>query len=377
MCKVIIKKTKDKKAGLIKMTPQDITFIIDKTPEDTPSGDRIYISGQFCDWLPDVVFYEAEKQPDGKHAVTLRYFKNDHFEYKFTRGSWNNAETTAKGGHLQNRVFDFQGETVIHIEIEGWEDMQHTYSKNVSILSNKFVIPQLNKTRRIWIYIPPDYHVTTTKYPVLYMHDGQDLFDRFTAFDLEWKVDKILDKYFYSGFSGIIVVGIDNDKNNRRNEYLPPIHADCKTNESELYAQFIVETLKPYIDSHFRTYRSRNYTGMIGAIEAGLLSFYMGVKYQKTFSKIGIFSPSFEIDDLMISFLEKHPKKYSVKYYFLTGLKDNVKNMKNLQELARMLHISGYQNNEIKISAKIEGETRSWFWKKEFPEAFRWLFVRK
>ncbi len=65
-------------------------------------------------------------------------------------------------------------------------DITHTASRNVYIIDNSFYIPTLNRTRRIWIYLPEGYTTSKKKYPVLYMHDGQNLFDEATSFSGEW-----------------------------------------------------------------------------------------------------------------------------------------------------------------------------------------------
>ena len=82
-------------------------------------------------------------------------------------------------------------------------------------------MPQLNRTRRIWVYTPPNYNITETEYPVIYMHDGQNLFDVCTSFAGEWKVDESLNTIFEEEQEGVIVVGIDNGEGERTDEYLP------------------------------------------------------------------------------------------------------------------------------------------------------------
>lgn len=96
-------------------------------------------------------------------------------------------------------------------------EKNHTASKNVHLLDSAFPVTILNRTRRIWLYLPEGYAASTKRYPVLYMHDGQNLFDEATSFSGEWEVDKTLDALP----DACIVVGIDNGGIKRMNEYNP------------------------------------------------------------------------------------------------------------------------------------------------------------
>src|SRR4028118_1160322 len=97
------------------------------------------------------------------------------------------------------------------------EEKRRTASKNVHILDTSFPISILDRTRRIWLYLPRSYATSKKKYRVLYMHDGQNLFDDSTSFSGEWEVDETMDKMS----DPCIVVGIDNGGVKRMNEYNP------------------------------------------------------------------------------------------------------------------------------------------------------------
>ena len=99
--------------------------------------------------------------------------------------------------------------------MQGWSHLfdakkAATISKNVFILDEEFYIPQLNRKRKIWMYLPPDYKVSGESYPVVYMHDAQNIFDKTTSYSGEWNVDETLDKLFKEKNLKLIVVGIDN-----------------------------------------------------------------------------------------------------------------------------------------------------------------------
>lgn len=117
------------------------------------------------------------------------------------------------------------------------EEKQHTASKNVRVLDTAFFMPQLNRSRRIWVYLPPGYDAGKRKYPVLYMHDGQNLFDNFTSGFGEWGVDEWLDSLGLLGKQECIVVGIDNGSK-RLNEYNPFYNNEYGEGEGDRYLIF-------------------------------------------------------------------------------------------------------------------------------------------
>lgn len=162
-------------------------------------------------------------------------------------------------------------------------------------------IPYLKKERMIRIYLPSDYDVKTDKrYPVLYMHDGQNLYDHKLSYSGQsWEVLETLEKLeTKENFWGVIVVGIDNDGERRLFDYSPWENADVTKaflpeavgGDGELYAKFVVEVLKDKIDGLYRTKADFMNTGIAGSSMGGYISAYMMVKYPHVFSKLGAFS---------------------------------------------------------------------------------------
>lgn len=128
-----------------------------------------------------------------------------------------------------------------------------TAAKNVSILKKEFRIPTLNKiSHKIWVYLPPNYHKTSKKYPVIYMHDAQNLFDKTTAYSGEWEVDETLNKLYQKTRKGFIIVGVKNGGEERINEYTPWPNKKYGGGKGAIYMNFIVNTLKPYIDTKYK-----------------------------------------------------------------------------------------------------------------------------
>jgi len=164
----------------------------------------------------------------------------------------------------------------------------------VTLVSNIYS-PQLANSRSLRIYLPPSYNTNTLKrYPVLYMHDGQNLFSTTTAFGgVEWRVDETINQLVGTGaMDEVIVVGIDNTAD-RINEYTPCCDPQYGGGKLGQYEAFIINTVKPFIDQSYRTLSSKQNTAIMGSSLGGLASFYIGRDRPDVFSKSGGMSSSF------------------------------------------------------------------------------------
>ena len=235
-----------------------ITLKVTEIPKDTPKNTTIYVAGNCNGWNPNSTPLIADEK--GNHSITLPE-KDGPIEYKFTRGNWETAEGYAFGKPLPNRNSRFTGKPqTVEAKIISWEKTSEntsTAAKNVHLISDSFLIPQLGRTRKIWIYLPPDYESGKKKYPVIYMQDGQNLFDNSTSFSGEWEIDETLNQLFSEGDYGAIVVGVDNGGSHRIDEYTPWKNSQYGGGEGDLYSDFLAKTLKPFIDKHYRTKRGK------------------------------------------------------------------------------------------------------------------------
>ncbi len=245
-----------------------------------------------------------------------------------------------------------------------------TASPNVYILDNAFFMPQLNRVRRIWIYLPLEYETSKKRYPVLYMHDGQNLFDESTSYSGEWEVDETVNTMP----DACIVIGIDNGSLLRMNEYNPNDTQQFGKGEGDLYLKFIVKTLKPYIDKKFRTLRSNKHTMIAGSSMGGLISFYAGILYPRVFGKMGIFSPAFWIVPQLSDQIRQlvKPRKHSgQKYYFYGGGAENPAMISDITRVATLLGTLSSAKTEVVINQ--EGWHSEACWKTAFPAFYRWI----
>jgi predicted alpha/beta superfamily hydrolase len=160
---------------------------------------------------------------------------------------------------------------------------------------DNFSAPQLGNTRALRIYLPASYRThPERRYPVLYMHDGQNLFDaRTAAYGAEWGIDETVDKLVAEGrMAEIIVVGIDNSKD-RLDEYTPCCDAQYGGGKLAAYESFLVDTVKPYVDRTLRTKPGKEDTAIMGSSLGGIASVLIAQHRPDVYSKAGGVSSSF------------------------------------------------------------------------------------
>ncbi len=352
-----------------------ITFIVDAIPANTPAGDPIYLAGNMNGWNPGNPNWVLTQQANGHYAITFTT-SSTNLSYKFTRGGWSTVEGNANGGFRPDRSATVQAGDTIYHQILSWEGQgsNSTAAANVVIDSADFYIPQLNRTRRIWVYLPPDYADTGMDYPVLYMHDGQNVFDAATSFSGEWQVDETLNRLHAEGDTGIIVVAIDNGGASRLDEYSPWVNPQYGGGEGDLYVQFIANTLKPYIDGKYRTKPDAAHTGIMGSSMGGLISAYAVLQYPETFGLAGVFSPSYWFSSSSLQQAQQYNSQHDVRIYQLAGGQEGASMVKGVQAMDSLLRTKGFADDNLVSRIVPAGTHSEAFWRQEFAAAYQWLF---
>jgi predicted alpha/beta superfamily hydrolase len=247
---------------------------------------------------------------------------------------------------------------------------ESTASKQVSTFMMN--VPQLKTTRKIWLYLPKGYETSTKKYPVIYMHDAQNLFDAKTSFAGEWNVDEKLD----SLQTQVIVVGIENGGEKRIDELTPYKNEKYGGGETDKYLEFIINTLKPEIDKKYRTKSDNKNSTIMGSSLGGLTSYYAVLKYPEIFGKAGVFSPAFWINRNEINDLTTNSKKIKAKIYFLCGDSegDDDSMVKDLDHIELLLNTNRcsclHLNKKVIIKG---GHHNEKLWRDGFVNAILWL----
>ncbi|MBL8047797.1 MAG: alpha/beta hydrolase [Chthonomonas sp.] len=157
----------------------------------------------------------------------------------------------------------------------------------------------LENERTLRVYVPPQYlSEPNRRFPVLYMHDGQNLFSGLTSFipNQEWRADESAEMLIRAGIiEPIIIVGIDNAGMSRGDEYLPLIIQNKDTlygGRAEDYGRFLVDEVMPFIKDRYRVNTDPRKTGLCGSSFGGVITHYLGLTYPKVFGNLGIVSPS-------------------------------------------------------------------------------------
>jgi len=244
---------------------------------------------------------------------------------------------------------------------------ESTLSKNVST----FMIeaPQLKTQKRIWLYLPENYKTSGKRYPVIYMHDAQNLFDKKTSFAGEWGVDETLD----SLKAQAIVVGIEHGNEKRLEELTPFINEKHGGGKGDDYLEFIVKTLKPHIDSSYRTKTKAKNTIIFGSSLGGLISYYAVLKYPEVFGKAGVFSPSFWFSDKIYEMTEKSDK-IKAKIYFLYGDNESEEMVPDAKKMETLLDRNRCYCLHLDKSVIVKGgQHGEKLWREGFKDAIKWL----
>jgi predicted alpha/beta superfamily hydrolase len=204
---------------------------------------------------------------------------------------------------------------------------RHTLTGDIRV-HKSFHSKILNNDRDILVYLPPNYKSNRKKlYSVLYLNDGQNLFDGATSFipGQEWRVDETAQSLITGGqIEPLIIVGVYNTGKDRVNEYTPTEDQKYKMGgKADIYGRMLTEELKPFIDTTYRTRRDPRHTGLGGSSLGGLVSLYLGLKYSNVFGKLAVVSPSvWFANKEILRDVEAVQKKPHLRIWLDTGTKE-------------------------------------------------------
>ncbi len=199
--------------------------IVVYVPKATPPSAHVFIAGSLPvvgNWKPDGL--ELKLHTDGIYAGDIELEAGQTLEYKITRGDWATVEKQADGGERPNRKLPSDVSSIsVEITVQGWGSGNSNDNRPTTVVGtlkiHQLLSKSLNQPRIIRVWLPPNYDAdSNSRFPVLYMHDGQNCFDRVTsAFGNEWEIDETLTKLISEKrVPPLIVVGIDNGLAQRR-----------------------------------------------------------------------------------------------------------------------------------------------------------------
>jgi predicted alpha/beta superfamily hydrolase len=365
------------------MAQSTVRLKIKSLPAYHPSGSNIYAAGSFNGWNPQDENYKFQHDKYGNYFLDLKLEKG-LYEYKITRGGWDKAECKKGGERMGNRLLKVEGKEDIELIIEEWADRfpaapkKSTASINVQIIDTSFLIPQLKRTRRVWIYLPESYATGDERFPVIYMQDGQNIFDDATSYSGEWGVDEYLDSLGMDT-KKYIVVAVDNGGIKRLNEYCPynfkltgiAGHSKSNKGEGNAYVDFLVKTLKPFIDKKYRTAKDKDNTAIAGSSMGGLISLYAVLKYPKVFGSAGVFSPAFWMAPKIFDDIKTKGKRVSSRIYFFAGKQEGATIVRDmLKAYEAMTKVS---RSKMQAVIRDDGKHNEETWRREFPLFYEWM----
>ena len=248
---------------------------------------------------------------------------------------------------------------------------------NVVVLPQPLAMPGLDRDRTLRLYLPPSYAQGERRYPVIYMHDGQNLFDDATSYAGEWGVDETLNELARSHGFEAIVVGIDNGQAKRMNELNPWENPRFGKAEGAAYMAFIVDVVKPYVDARYRTRSDAQSTAIIGSSMGGLISHYAIHRYPQIFGKAGVFSPSYWIAPQVYDETSRQGLPSTSRIYLYMGGKEGDSDLPNVRRMHGLLAERAGSGPALRLSVNPQGEHNEAAWRAELPQALVWLFELK
>ena len=360
----------------------DITV---KVPANTPESSRIYITGNhplLGEW--DAGKIEMKKTGDFEYNFSARADKDMKLEFKFTRGDFSKIEKSREGFEIPNRTMmvNSSASNRISCEVESWSDADMPapgHGGTEPHITGKFKLLKdfkssfLKKTRNVLVLLPKNYEEDkTSKYPVLYMHDGNNLFDPALSFQgAEWGVDETVDRLCREAkLKNIIVVGVYNTAE-RISEYTPVKDPKHGGGEGENYSKFIIRELKPYIDKNFRTLPEAGNTAIGGSSLGGLISLYIGLSHPEVFSSVIAMSPSiwWSNEDIINWVLTKNIDTVKTKIWMDIGAAEGEEAVSGADKLNGLLKkkYPGFKNYRYEKFPDAPHNESAWSARIEYP----------
>ena len=359
-------------------------------PKDFKSNDKINIVGNFNKWALTGPNAQELHNVNGSLSVEIPK-SGEYLFFTFVKNKdWQLMPASELGKSKCTYMHKYDPSiSTIHIDIPAWRGdaplilPSHTLTGNIEKFAD-FEMPQLERKGDISVYLPPSYYTDKDKkYPVVYMLDGQNVFDEYTAYSDEWRVDELLEGLITrEQLREIIVVAIPNGLR-RRYEYNPWDFKDVGnkkgTGEGEKTIEFIKKTLKPSIDEKYRTLITKENTGLMGSSLGGLMALYAAIEHDEVFGFVGAFSvamafESMEGKNVLFDAIKRKNKIGTTKIYFDIGRME-YGNYDRIEKLEALLLSRGAKEHNIRVVKDDIGRHCELDWSKRLPEAIKWLLA--
>lgn len=346
------------------LLPQDtlhVSFVLDmrqplKQGWLDPANDRVGLRGDLAPLNWGQSSYASDENQDGLYEVTLPFvLKADSavVAFKIKVDGSDHPDDGWQAG--RNHFFTLLKDEDKYITL-AWQDQaappKPSFSGTIDIIEEFESSPL--KSRSIYVYLPPDYHSSESKYPVLYMHDGQNIFDASSA-GQEWRMDEWAEQLIAEGtIQPMIIVGIGNTSD-RIAEYTPTAQARSSQNIpmgglGNEYTKLLIQRIKPFIDQRYRTLPDRTHTALGGSSLGGLISMYMGLQHPEMFGQLLVVSPSVWWDDrVIISMVGDMKSTLRPRIWLDAGTAEGPNVVQDTRDLQQALLDKGWKDSELHV----------------------------
>lgn len=256
-------------------------------------------------------------------------------------------------------------------------DRARTAGPTVRVFTPPLALPGLGVPRNLRVYLPPGYDEGTERYRVIYMFDGQNLFDDATSYAGEWGVDEAMDVLAREDGIAAIVVGIDHGGERRAQELIPFWEWRFLPNQGDAFLVDVVDGIKPFVDANYRTRTGRVDTVVFGSSLGGLEASYAIHHRPDVFGKAGVFSPSFWISDAPYAQARASPLPDDARVYLYIGGKEGEAAVDDTGRMAALLRQRPGGDANVALRVVDAAEHNETAWRAEFPRAVRWLFTKE
>jgi predicted alpha/beta superfamily hydrolase len=356
-----------------------VTILVKPKTEARDSIGHVYIAGnktEFGNWNPSAS--ELYKVSDSLWKFESSFDSGAVLQFKITAGSWETEAIYDSGKVPQNTTIDVTKDTIVILRPFFWKRYLLPKKPEQAIRGRVEYHRQLsgeglNHSRDIIVWLPPSYDKNAKKhYPVLYMHDGQNIFDPSTAFTgYDWRVDEVADSLIkLKKIEEIIIVGIYNSPDRL------PEYSDSPLGTS--YLNFVINNVKPLIDSTYRTKPGKEHTGVAGSSLGGLASLLFVWKRPDVFGMAGCISTSFWYDDekTLKEIREYSGHKKNVKIYLDCGGREK-ELIGGYKRMVEILKSKGYKKGkDLEYTLDSKATHSEQYWAKRVWRPLVFMFGR-
>lgn len=360
--------------------PKTVTVTVLPAGDALRTADVITIAGnrrELGNWDPSAI--PLQRISDSAWSFTAPFDSGTSLQFKITGGAWDNEAVYSGNAVPQNTNLDVTKDTTVILRPLFWKRFLLPQKPEQAIRGaveyhRQLYGEGLNHARDVIVWLPPSYSKNPRKhYPVLYMHDGQNIFDPSTAFGgYDWRVDEVADSLMkLKQIEEIIIVGIYNSPDRL------PEYSDSPLGTA--YLNFVVNVLKPKIDSTYRTKPGKEHTGIMGSSLGGLSSLLFVWKRPDVFGMAGCVSSSFWYDDerTLREVREYSGHKKNIRIYLDCGGREK-ELISGYKRMVEILKQKGYsKGKDLEYTLDTKGTHNEYYWAKRVWRPLMFMYGKK